>query len=345
MSQVLGKLDDYPRASLVSGPTPIEPAPRLSGELGLEVLIKRDDLTGLAFGGNKNRQLEFYFGAAREAGADTVLITGAVQSNYARTAAAAAARHGLAMHIQLEERVPHVDDTYRLSGNVLLDDLLGAVRHSYPDGEDEAGADAAIRQIADDLRARGKRPYVIPLGPDNPPLGALGYVVAAREIVAQLDAADTKVDAVVAASGSGFTHAGLLVGLRALGSQVPLYGICVRRDAARQRPRIADKCRALAPMLGIVDPVTDADILLDDDCLAPGYGRINDATMAAMLLTARSEGLFLDPPYTGKTMAGLIHLARAGDLAAGSRVLFIHTGGTPALFAYAPELRERMSTA
>jgi len=202
-----------PRTPFLPWMTPIEHQPRLSAALGIDLLVKRDDLTGLAFGGNKVRQLEFYFGRARAADADTVLITGAVQSNYVRVAAACAARLGMACHVQLEERVPDVDAVYRTSGNVLLDQLLGATLHAYPVGEDEEGADRRLRQIADGLERQGRRPYVIPLGAGNPPTGALGYIRCAEEILGQTG----DFDHVVVASGSGHTHAGLLFGLRAFG--------------------------------------------------------------------------------------------------------------------------------
>ncbi len=154
----------------------------MSDEMELELWVKRDDCTGIGFGGNKVRQLEYHFGKAQMMGADTVLITGAIQSNYVRTAAAMAARLGLKCHVQLEERVPNVSDLYRESGNVLLDKLAGAILHSYPDGEDEAGADAAVGEIAAKLESQGCRPYVIPLAADHPPIGALGYVRAAMDL-------------------------------------------------------------------------------------------------------------------------------------------------------------------
>src|SRR5690349_20652146 len=187
---IFALIDQHPRAPLQSGPTPVEHLARLSRKLGVEVLVKRDDLTGLGFGGNKIRQLEFYFGAALAQGADTVLITGAVQSNYARAAAAAAAKLGLEAVVQLEQRVPDMGRTYHASGNVLLDDLLGARRLSFPERENEQGADRALREEAERLRRAGRRPYVIPLGRDNPPLGALGYMLAAREVVEQDGAFD-----------------------------------------------------------------------------------------------------------------------------------------------------------
>ena len=339
MSTKFGRLSEYPRVPLSVLPTVIQPMPRLSAELGLNLSVKRDDLTGLAFGGNKTRQLEFYFGAAQAQGADTIVITGAVQSNYVRVAAAAAARLGMDMHVQSEERVPDVDATYRHSGNILLGDLLGVHRYAYPSGEDEEGADKAVQAIAEGLRAEGRRPYVIPLAPGHPPLGALGYVLAAGEIVAQLQASGTSIDAIVMGSGSGFSHAGLLFGLRALGQGMAVHGVCVRRHAQAQAVRIALQCAELASMLGLKAMVSEQDIKLFDGVLAPGYGQLNPATADAIVLAARCEGLFLDPPYTGKVMAGLMALAADQTIAPGADVLFVHTGGTPALFAYGPQLQ------
>lgn len=329
-------LRPFPRASVAHTPTPLEPLANLGAELGLDLYVKRDDCTGLAFGGNKVRQLEFYLGAALADRADTILITSAVQSNFVRTAAAMARRFGMACHIQLEERVPDVSDVYRSNGNVLLDRLLGAVLHGYPEGEDEAGADAAVQALAGELRSRGQRPYVIPLAADRPPLGALGYVLAAKELAAQL-ATIEPLDEIVVASGSALTHTGLLYGLRALGLDIPVHGICVRRDATAQAARVARRVKDLGEMTGLSVAVGAADIRMFDGTLAPGYGRLNGATTDAIEQTAQREGLFLDPVYTGKTMAGLIELARTGGLA-GRRVLFWHTGGQPALFAYADQL-------
>ena len=341
MANPLGSLDDFPRAALTFEPTPLEPLANLSRHLGgPELFVKRDDCTGLALGGNKARQLEFYFGEAAARRADTVLITGAVQSNYVRMAAAAARKLGMACHIQLEQRVPKQDPLYQSSGNVLLARLLGATLHSYPDGEDEAGADAALQVIAEELRNGGANPYVVPLGPDNPPLGALGYVRAAGEILRQAAERALVFDHVVVASGSAFTHAGLLVGLRVLGSAARVWGICVRRDATRQTPRVTDRCDKIAEMLGIEPAVTDADVKLIDDFLGPGYGQMNSKSREAMRLFAEIEGLLLDPVYTSKTAAGMIHLIETDAIGANEKVLFVHTGGTPALFAYGDSLFE-----
>ena len=331
---IFALIDKHARAPLLSGPTPVEHLARLSGALGVEVFVKRDDLIGLGFGGNKIRQLEFSFGAALAQGADTVLITGAVQSNYARAAAATAAKLGLQAVLQLEERVPDMGRIYYASGNVLLDDLLGARRLSFPEGENEQGADAALREEAERLRRAGRRPYVIPLAVDNPPLGALGYMLAAREIAEQA----VDFDCAVVASGSALTHTGFLCGLRALGHRAPVHGACVRRPAGAQRDRVTTVAAKLAALLGSGPLLGNDDVLTWDMALAPGYGRIGPLAREAIALMARLEGLFVDPVYTAKSLAVLIALARDGTIPRGARVLFIHTGGQPALFAYEPEL-------
>lgn len=339
----VGKLESFPRAKLARTPTPLEAMPSLTKELGGPSLyVKRDDMTGLAFGGNKARQLEFYFGEAQAEGADVALITGAVQSNFVRSAAAAAAKLGMDCHAQLEERVPDPDSTHRNSGNVLLDKILGATLYSYHEGEDEAGADRRIHEIADDLKAQGRTPYIIPLLPGHPPLGALGYVTAAKEILDDLKQQNLKINEIIVASGSTATHAGLLFGLRALGSDIPVVGVCVRRSSDLQSPRVLTRCGEIAELLETDMPVTADDVVTMDDVLAPGYGQLNSMTLEALRLTASKEGLILDPVYTGKVMAGMIHRIREGTYSDGDNVLFIHTGGHPALFAYEPEITKAL---
>lgn len=333
MDKALGTLDALPRAVLWAQPTIIEELPRLArANGGARLFVKRDDMNGLAFGGNKVRQLEFYLGEAVAEGADVVLITGAVQSNFVRMAAAGARKLGMECHIQLEERVPKNDPAYRNSGNVLIDRLLGATLHSFPQGEDEAGADRALHAIAEDLKAKGAKPYVIYLSPGHPPLGALGYVIAAQEIVSQCAEQEIAFDEVIVASGSGATHAGLLFGLRALGDQVPVTGICVRRPADVQQGRIVERCTEIAGLLGIPSPVAEDDVVVMDEFLAPGYGRMSQKVADAMGLAAREEAMITDPVYTAKTLAGF--LAQARDAAPTSKMLMIHTGGMPAVFAY-----------
>ena len=327
-------VEALPRVEFLHWSTPIERQPRLSEHLQVDLWVKRDDLTGLGFGGNKVRQLEFYFGKAIAARADTILITGAVQSNYVRVAAACAARFGMRCHLQLEERVPNVDPAYRNNGNVLIDKILGASLHSYPDGEDEEGADRKLNELADKLERQGAKPFIIPLSASNPPIGALGYIRCAEELLAQ----DGKFDHVILASGSGHTHSGLLFGLMAFGWHGHVHGICVRRSAALQHSRIAAHCERLAAMLKVENPVTIDDIKTYDDVLAPGYGIMNDLTLEAIRTCAHLDALLLDPVYTGRAMCGLFRRLDDRSVSKGSRVLFIHTGGLPALFGYADAL-------
>jgi len=341
MPYTIGALDEIPRCTLSQTPTALHKMPNLTAHFGgAGLYIKRDDCTGLALGGNKARQLEFYIGQAKAERADTVIITGAVQSNFTRMAAAAARMNGMACHIQLEERVANGSAIYHRSGNLLLSRILGATLHTYPHGEDEAGADHALEEIAEALRKNGQRPYVIHLGQNHPPLGALGYVVAAQELCQQI-AAGPVFDEIIVASGSGATHAGLLFGLRALGNGTPVHGICVRRAAKAQTARISDRCQQIADLLKMQNPVKPNDILLSDDVFAPGYGQMNEAVIEAITLTARCEGILLDPVYTGKTMAG--YIARARQAKSGQNLLFIHTGGQPALFGYEDDLGPLLS--
>ncbi len=330
--------DDFPRVDLAHTPTPLEPMGNLSAELGgPEIWIKRDDCTGLAMGGNKARQLEFYIGDALAQGADTLLTTGAVQSNHVRMTVAAACKLGLQCEVQLEERVPGRAPEYYNSGNPFLVRLFGVPIHRYTEGEDEEGADRALYERAAELKAESRKPYVIPLAPGHKPLGALGYVKAAEELLAQARTLDIAIDAVVLPSGSGSTHAGMLAGLRALGSQARVYGFCVRRHKDAQAERVAKRLIEVARMIGAEGAVGDEDVWVDDSTLGPGYGQLTEGVVEAIGLAARLDGILLDPTYTGKSMAGLIGLVRSGELGPGARAVFLHTGGTPALFGY-PEL-------
>ena len=330
-------LTTFPRAVAYEQFTPLERLQNLSQSCGAARLyVKRDDCNGLAFGGNKVRQLEYYIGDAIAQGADTVLITGAVQSNFVRMTAAFAARKGLQCHIQLESRVSSVDENYKTSGNVLLNRLLGAKLHYFESGEDEADADARIREIAQDLKAEGRKPYVIPLAPGHKPLGALGYVRAAVEILEQIQAQNLEIDELAVASGSGNTHAGLLFGLRALNSRIKVVGACVRRSEELQFERIRNRCDEIAELLTFNPEISDDDIVLSDEFLAPGYGMASAEVWKSIMLAASTEGLILDPTYSGKAMAEF--LKRAQMAGADSGLMFVHTGGSPSLFAYQNDL-------
>ncbi|MDJ0630013.1 MAG: D-cysteine desulfhydrase family protein [Rhodobacter sp.] len=320
----------HPRLNIVTAPTPLVAAPRVSRALGIELFIKRDDLAGPSIGGNKSRQLEYYFGAAKAEDADTILITGAVQSNFARLAAAVARAEGMHPIVQLENRVPDTSKTYQSSGNVLLSRLLGAEILTYPEGEDEAGADAALHARAGDLRKAGRKPYVIPLSEGHPPLGALGYVDAAHEVLNQLG----EFDVLVVASGSGATHAGLIAGLRGAGSRARVIGSCVRREAGLQSARIGRVVDRLRRLHRGAERVHQADIETWDGALAPGYGRLGEPAASAIRMLASYEGLLLDPVYTAKSFAAIPALVASGEIRKNSRVCFVHTGGLAAMFAY-----------
>lgn len=337
MNTHFGNLQKHPRATLSHLPTALEPMLNLSDHFGgANLFVKRDDCTGLAMGGNKARQLEYYIGKANAENADSVLITGAVQSNFVRLAAAAARKFNMKCHIQLEQRVKSKSELYHQSGNVLLSRMLAEKLYEYPDGEDERGADIKLDEIAADLKQEGNRPYVIHLGPDHPPLGALGYVQAAIEIAEQLKIHNLKLDGIVTPSGSGATHSGLLFGLRMIGVDIPVYGICVRREKSAQALRIEKLCDKIAVLLEMKNPVSTDDIKIHDEVLAPGYGKMNQFVEESIKLAAQKEGLLLDPVYTGKAMAGMIELIK--NTKRNENYLFLHTGGQVANFGYADML-------
>lgn len=323
----------FPRVRLAHLPTPLEPAPRLGEVLGIDLWIKRDDCTGLAGGGNKTRKLEFLLGEAFEQGADTLVTQGAVQSNHVRQTAAAAAAHGLKCEIILEERTGSKAVDYTRNGNVLLDRLFGATLRSVPGGTDMA---AELETTAAEVRARGGKPYVIPGGGSNP-VGALGYVDCAREIVVQADELDLAVDHIVTATGSAGTHAGLVAGLAVMGADIPVLGIGVRAPKPKQEENVLKLARETAALLGRPDAVTAGVVVADCDYVGEGYGLVDEAVVEALKLAARTDGLVLDPVYTGKAMKGLIALAKSGRFQ-GETVVFLHTGGAQGLFGYESEI-------
>ena len=338
--KLLPGLQNHTRVNLGPIRTPLEKLQRLGDELGIQLFAKRDDTQPLAMGGNKVRQLEFYLGPAQDQGADTVLITGAVQSNFVRLCTAACRKLGWHPIVQLEDRVPKDDLNYKNSGNVLLDHMLGAEVYTFPEGEDESAADANLDRLADEVRTRGGVPYVIHLGTNHPPLGGLGYALGAVETKLQLDSSANDIDHIVIGSGSGLTHAGFLSGARASGWNVPVHGICVRRAVDLQRPRILQRTKEVLKLLDCPHAPLDDDIKVYDEVFKPGYGLLNDQVREAIKLAAHKEALLLDPVYTGRSMAGLIDLVRRGIISKGDRVLFVHTGGTPGIFAYQSELMQ-----
>ncbi len=319
---------DIPRLRFAHLPTPIESLPRLSSQLGgPNLLVKRDDQTGLAFGGNKTRKLEFLVADAQAQGADLLITGGAAQSNHCRQTAAAAAKFGLACTLVLAGEPPE-----RPSANLLLDHLLDAhIVWTTPDARD-----ATMVRVEEEARTAGRTPYLIPYGGSNE-IGALGYVFAMEELMGQ----NVHPDWIVVASSSGGTQAGLVVGARLFGYQGRILGISIDKpEVELSRDIVADLATCTAHKLGESLTFTQADILVNDSYLGQGYGVLSEREIEAIQLFARTEGLLLDPVYTGRAAAGLLDLIRRGFFKPGERVLFWHTGGTPALFAdqYAPRL-------
>jgi D-cysteine desulfhydrase family pyridoxal phosphate-dependent enzyme len=345
LERIESYLKPFPRVLLANTPTPLEKLPRLSSKIGGPTFFaKRDDMTGFASGGNKARQLEFSFGEACSIGADTVLITGAVQSNYIRSAAAAAAKLGMACHVQLEDRVAEMDSTYHATGNVLLNKIFGATSSTFHLGENEAAADSNLENIAEKYRKKGHNPYLLTLSADTKPLGSLGYMICAAEILDQIDQKKQTIDAIVLASGSAATHVGTLLGLRLLGSNIPVYGICVRRDKEQQYQRVKGIIRLAEELINCGEIVNNNDIKCHDEWLSPGYGKTNKSVYEALMLAGQLEGMILDPVYTAKSFAGAIGLSRQGLFTNKENILYIHTGGMPALFAYEKDLTNSISS-
>lgn len=329
-------LDNFPRVSLAHLPTPLEHLPNLSKQLGgPEIWVKRDDCTGLATGGNKTRKLEFSMAAALAEGADTIVTVGAVQSNHVRQTAAAACKLGLACEVLLEHRVLEPSEPYAQSGNVFLDRIFGANLREYPGGTD---FEAAMEAVANEVRAAGGTPYVIPGGASNA-IGALGYVNCAMELLLQAQEQGLVIDHLVTATGSAGTQAGLAVGLRAMQSQVPLLGIGVNAPRELQEQKVFTLACETAKYVGRPGLVAREDIVANCNYVGDGYGVPTEGMNEAVLLLARHEGLLFDPVYSGKALAGMIDLIRSGQFDAARNIVFLHTGGSAALFAYLDQLQ------
>jgi L-cysteate sulfo-lyase len=301
---------------------------------GPRLWIKRDDCTGLSSGGNKTRKLEFLMGEALALGADTVITQGATQSNHARQTAAAAAKLGLECHLLLEDRTGYTSADYTLNGNVLLDRLHGA---TVSKRAKDTNMNAQMEELAAELRARGRKPYVIP-GGGSSPVGALGYVNCALEIVHQANERGLAIGHVVLATGSAGTQAGFVTGLAAMNAPIPVLGISVRAPKEKQEANVLALAQRTAEHLGAPGVVRSEHIVASSDHVGAGYGLPTDAMRDAVRLMAQLEGILLDPVYTGKGFAGLIDLVRQGFFPANSDVVFLHTGGSAGLFGYADAL-------
>jgi L-cysteate sulfo-lyase len=329
-------LSQFPRVPLAHLPTPLEHLPRLSEYLdGPEIFVKRDDCTGLATGGNKTRKLEFSMAEALEQGADTIITVGAVQSNHVRQTAAAACKLGLGCEVLLEHRVTEPTEAYRNSGNVLLDRIFGANLREYPAGTD---FEHEMAILAEQVAEEGGSPYIIPGGASNP-VGALGYVNCASELLTQLEDRDLNVGHIVTATGSAGTQAGMVVGLKAMNSEVPLLGIGVNVGKEEQEEKVYALACETAEYIGSPGIVARDDVVANCDYVGAGYGVPTASMNEAVLLLARLEGLLFDPVYSGKALAGMIDLIRSGYFDGARNIVFLHTGGAAALFAYADQLR------
>lgn len=324
-------LSKFPRVRFGHLPTPLEPMDRLSEVLGGPRLwVKRDDCTGLSSGGNKTRKLEFLMAEALKAGSDTIITQGATQSNHARQTAAAAAKMGMNCHILLEDRTGSNSPAYNLNGNVLLDRLHGATVSKRPGGAD---MNVEMETFAEKVEADGAKPYVIPGGGSNP-IGALGYVNCARELTEQAIEMGLKIDGFIHATGSSGTQAGLVAGLAAIESDIHLLGIGVRAPQAKQEQMVFDLAVKTADYLDTGLKIERDMVRANCNYVGPGYGLPTDGMRAAVKLLAQTEGLLFDPVYSGKGLDGMIDLIKKGAFSHMENIVFLHTGGSAALFGY-----------
>jgi len=334
-------LSRFPRVSLAHLPTPLEFLPRLTRHLGgPDIYLKRDDCTGLGSGGNKTRKLEFLMADALEKKATVIITQGAVQSNHARQTVAAACKLGLKCELIFEQRIGDATESYTKSGNVFLDLLFGANIREVAKGSD---MDAAMQTVAEELIANGEVPYIIPGGGSNP-IGALGYVDCALEMIVQANERNLVIDHIVHATGSAGTQAGLIVGLKAMHSGIPLLGIGVSAPRVEQEEKVFKLACETADLIGATGLVEREDVVANSDYVGDGYGIPTSGMNDAVLLLARLEGLLFDPVYSGKGLAGMIDLIGSGHFSDARNIVFVHTGGSAGLFAYRDQLSLEMSS-
>lgn len=330
-------LAKFPRRGYVTSATPLESLPQFSAALGnkVHVYIKRDDLLPGTAGGNKTRKLDFCIADALAKKADTIITCGAVQSNHCRLTLAWAVKEGLDCHLVLEERVP---GSYKpsASGNNFLYQLLGVKSITVVPGGTNMMAE--MEKLSASLCAAGRSPYSIPGGASNT-IGALGYVACAEETLQQLFQMGLNIDHMIVPSGSAGTHAGIIAGMYLNNANIPVSGIGVNRPKAAQEAAVLKLANDTAQMIGISTPIPASAVVAYDDYVGPGYSLPTDSMVEAVKLLAQTEGILLDPVYSGKAMAGLIDLVRKDHFPKGANVLFLHTGGSPALYAYLETFR------
>ncbi|MGG1944454.1 1-aminocyclopropane-1-carboxylate deaminase [Trinickia sp. NRRL B-1857] len=335
-------LKRFPRYPLTFGPTPIQPLKRLSAHLGgkVELYAKREDCnSGLAFGGNKTRKLEYLVPEAIEQGCDTLVSIGGIQSNQTRQVAAVAAHLGMKCVLVQENWVNYYDAVYDRVGNIELSRILGADVRLVPDGFD-IGIRKSWEDALESVRAAGGKPYAIPAGCSEHPLGGLGFVGFAEEVREQEAALGFKFDYIVVCSVTGSTQAGMVVGFAADGRADRVIGIDASAKPEAARAQIARIAEHTAELVGLGRPIVAGDIVLDTRYGGPEYGLPNEGTLEAIRMCARYEGMLTDPVYEGKSMHGMIDKVRLGEFPPGSRVLYAHLGGAPALSAYSFIFRE-----
>ncbi len=334
---MLDKFDRYP---LTFGPTPIERLTRLSTHLGgrVEIFAKREDCnSGLAFGGNKLRKLEYIIPDAIASGADTLVSIGGVQSNHTRMVAATAAKIGMKCRLVQESWVPHDDAVYDRVGNILLSRVMGAEVQLVDEGFD-IGIRASWERALEDVKAKGGRPYPIPAGASVHKFGGLGYVGFAEEVREQEAQLGLKFDFIVGCTVTGSTHAGMIVGFAQDGRQRNVIGIDASATPAKTRAQVLEIAQRTSALVGGKDIVGD-DIVLKEDYAYPAYGIPSQETIQAIRLSARLEGMMTDPVYEGKSMQGLVDLVRKGFFPANSKILYVHLGGVPAINGYSYTFR------
>jgi len=330
LNQVKKDFHTIPRININHAPTPLEFAPRLSTELGCQLYFKRDDCTGFAGGGNKIRKLEYLIADAKQQGADTLITIGGLQSNHARQTAAVAAKYSFGCELVLEDVVGTPKSDYYHNGNVLLDNLFGANIHRLEVDQD---CDIYTETLINKLIREGRKPYLIPIGGSNV-IGSFGYIRCVDEILQQLTTQDIQIDQIVLATGSAGTQAGLLAGLITAEIDLPVLGICVSRTTENQQVLVEALLRKTLKEIGLNPDLAKGRVNCNGNYVGEGYGIITEPMILAVKRCAQLEGLLLDPVYTGKAMAGFIDLCSQGVIVAGSRQLFLHTGGSQALFGY-----------
>jgi len=335
------KLDKFEKYTLTFGPTAIEPLPRLSEALGgdVEIYAKRDDCnSGLAMGGNKIRKLEYIVPDILASGADTLVSIGGVQSNHTRQVSAVAAKLGLKAVVVQEAWVPHEDAVYDRVGNIQMTRILGADSRIVPDGFD-IGIRESWENALQSVRDTGGTPYPIPAGASVHKFGGLGYVGFAEEVRAQEDEMGIKFDYIIVCTVTGSTYAGMIVGFAADGRAERVIGIDASGTPDQLHAQIKEIANNTAELVELGREITDADITMINDYAYPAYGVPSQETVEAIRLAARTEAMMTDPVYEGKSMQGLIDLTRKGYFPKGSKILYAHLGGVPAINGYAYTFR------